>query len=171
MKQFHTMSRAEIYSNYETTNLGLSSNTAKVRLEKQGKNALPQPHKQSAFSKIMAQFLDPMIIVLIVASIASLVVSLTEHTDEYIDSIIIVCIVIFNAIIGYIQEQKAENAIEELKKLSQKTAKVIRDGKQVIIPAEDLVVGDKVVFEAGDIIPADLYLIETVSKFNPHDLQ
>ena len=171
MKQFHTMSRAEIYSNYETTNLGLSSNTAKVRLEKQGKNALPQPHKQSAFSKIMAQFLDPMIIVLIVASIASLVVSLTEHTDEYIDSIIIVCIVIFNAIIGYIQEQKAENAIEELKKLSQKTAKVIRDGKQVIIPAEDLVVGDKVVFEAGDIIPADLYLIETVSlKINESSL-
>ena len=171
MDEFHTLSRVQIYEKLETSPNGLSSATATDRLAKNGKNVLPKAKKKSAFSKIMAQFLDPMIIVLIIASIASLVVSLVEHTDDYIDSIIIVCIVIFNAIIGYIQEQKAENAIEELKKLSQKTAKVIRDGKQMIVPAEDLVVGDKVVFEAGDIIPADLYLIETVSlKINESSL-
>ncbi len=171
MDEFHTLSRVQIYEKLETSPNGLSSATATDRLAKNGKNVLPKAKKKSAFSKIMAQFLDPMIIVLIIASIASLAVSLVEHTDDYIDSIIIVCIVIFNAIIGYIQEQKAENAIEELKKLSQKTAKVIRDGKQMIVPAEDLVVGDKVVFEAGDIIPADLYLIETVSlKINESSL-
>ena len=171
MKEFHTMLRAELYKELDTSSNGLSSKVAQERLVKNGRNCLPKPKKKSTLSKIMAQFLDPMIIVLIIASIASLAVSLVEHTDEYIDCIIIICIVIFNAIIGYFQEQKAENAIEELKKLSQKTAKVIRDGKQTVIPAEELVVGDKVVFEAGDIIPADLYLIETVSlKINESSL-
>ncbi len=171
MDEFHTLSREELYKKCNSSCNGISTASANERLIKDGKNVLPKGKKKSAFSKIMAQFLDPMIIVLIIASLASLVVSLVEHTDDYIDAIIIVCIVIFNAIIGYVQEQKAENAIEELKKLSQKTAKVIRDGKQTIIPAEDLVVGDKVVFEAGDIIPADLYLIETASlKINESSL-
>lgn len=170
-KNFHTMSREQVLKELETTANGLQSIEAKARLGNNGKNILPRSKKKSALSKILVQLLDPMIIVLIVASIASLAVSLVEHTDDYIDSIIILCIVIFNAIIGYMQEQKAENAIEELKKLSQKTAKVVRDGKQTVILVEDLVVGDKVIFEAGDIIPADLYLIETVSlKINESSL-
>lgn len=169
--KFHTYTREKLYKELDTTSSGLRDCDADERLAKNGKNILPKAKKKSAFSKIMAQFLDPMIIVLIIASIASLVISLVEKTDDYVDSIIIICIVIFNAIVGYIQEQKAENAIEDLKKLSQKTAKVIRDGKQMQILAEDLVVGDKVVFEAGDIIPADLYLIETVSlKINESSL-
>ncbi len=168
---YHSMSKLQVYEALNTGAKGLSSKSALERLSKNGKNVLPQPKKKSALAKIMAQFLDPMIIVLIIASIVSLFVSIMEKTDDYIDSIIIICIVIFNAIIGYVQEQKAENAIEKLKKLSQKMAKVIRDNKQIIIPAEDLVVGDKVVFEAGDIIPADLYLIETASlKINESSL-
>lgn len=170
-KNYHTYSKLQIYSEFQTGESGLSSIIAKDRLAQNGANALPQGNKKSAFSKIMAQFKDPMIIVLIVASIASFVISLFEHTNDYVDSIVIVGIVIFNAVIGYIQEQKAENALENLKKLSQKTAKVVRDGKQYLVPVEEVVVGDKVVFESGDIIPADLYLTESVSlKINESSL-
>ena len=170
-KSFHTYKRDNLFAELNTTPNGLTTTEANERLFKNGKNVLPEGKKKSAFKKIISQFLDPMIIVLILASVASFVVSFIEHTEDYIDAIIIIGIVIFNAIIGYIQEQKAENAIDELKKLSQKTAKVIRDGKQMVVPAENLVVGDKVVFEAGDIIPADLYLLETASlKINESSL-
>ena len=170
-KSFHTYNRDALFTELSTTPNGITTTEANERLQKNGKNVLPKGKKKSAFKKIMAQFLDPMIIVLIVASIVSFVISFIEHTEDYIDAIIIIGIVIFNAIIGYIQEQKAENAIEELKKLSQKTAKVIRDGKQMVVSAENLVIGDKVIFEAGDIIPADLYLLETASlKINESSL-
>ncbi len=162
-KNYHTYSKSQIYSEFQTSENGLSSIVAKDRLSQNGANALPQGKKKSAFSKIVAQFKDPMIIVLIGASIASFIISMVEHTNDYVDSIVIVGIVIFNAVIGYVQEQKAEDALENLKKLSQKTAKVVRDNKQYVIPIEEIVVGDKVVFESGDIIPADLYLTESVS--------
>ena len=170
-KNYHTYSKSQIYLEFQTSESGLSSIVAKDRFLQNGANALPQGKKKSAFSKIMAQFKDPMIIVLIAASLASFIISLVEHTNDYVDSIVIVGIVIFNAVIGYVQEQKAEDALENLKKLSQKTAKVVRDGKQHIIPVEEIVVGDKVIFESGDIIPADLYLIESVSlKINESSL-
>lgn len=170
-KNYHTYSKSQIYLEFQTSESGLSSIVAKDRFLQNGANALPQGKKKSAFSKIMAQFKDPMIIVLIAASLASFIISLVEHTNDYVDSIVIVGIVIFNAVIGYVQEQKAEDALENLKKLSQKTAKVVRDGKQLIIPVEEIVVGDKVIFESGDIIPADLYLIESVSlKINESSL-
>lgn len=159
-KGFHSYTKTQILSEFQTTERGLTTNEANNRLAQNGRNALPKAKKKSAFAKIMAQFKDPMIIVLIIASIASFVISLVEKTNDYVDAIVIVGIVIFNAVIGYLQEQKAEDALENLKKLSQKTTKVLRDGKRVVIPVEEVVIGDKVVFEAGDIIPADLYIIK-----------
>ncbi len=163
LKNYYAYSKLRIYSEFQTNENGLSSIVAQDRLTQNGANALPQSKKKSTFSKFFAQFKDPMIVVLIIASIVSAIISVVENSKDYVDSIVIVGIVIFNAVIGYIQEQKAEDALENLKKLSQKTAKVIRDGKQLTIPVEEIVIGDKVVFEAGDIIPADIYLIEAVN--------
>lgn len=159
-KSFHSYTKAQILAECKTTAKGLTTASAKERLNIDGANVLPKAKKKSAFAKILEQFKDPMIIVLIVASIASFAISIVEKTNDYVDAIVIIGIVIFNAIIGYLQEQKAEDALENLKKLSQKTAKVVRDGKRTVVPVEEIVVGDKVVFGAGDIIPADLYITE-----------
>ena len=143
MDEFHTLSREELYKKCNSSCNGISTASANERLIKDGKNVLPKGKKKSAFSKIMAQFLDPMIIVLIIASLASLVVSLVEHTDDYIDAIIIVCIVIFNAIIGYVQEQKAENAIEELKNYLKKLLKSSAMANKLSSPPRTWLLGIK----------------------------
>lgn len=134
---------------------GLGSEEAEKRLEKFGSNELEEGGKASLLSKILAQFKDFLVIILIVASIISAFVGETS------DAIVIIAIVIVNAVLGIVQEGKAEKALESLQKMSSPNAKVIRDGELTTIPATTIVPGDIVVLEAGDIVPADLRLIES----------
>ena len=122
-----------------------------------GKNTLTQGKKKSLFSIILSQFASPLLILLIVAAVISIV------TGEYIDGVIIAIVVLANVIIGTVQEVTAEKSVEALKQINASTAVVIRDGKEQEIPAQDLVVGDYVILEAGRIVPADLMLVQTSS--------
>lgn len=102
-----------------------------------------------------------MIIILIVAAAISAVMAKIDGTGDYIESIIIIAIVVFNAIMGLVQENKAEKSLEALKKMSAPIAKVIRDGKQINVDGEDIVPGDIIILEAGNYVPADCRLIES----------
>ena len=141
--------------------IGLSTDEAKKRRIEYGLNKLNQKKKESLFIKFIKQFNDFMIIILIIASIISLVLAKMEGTNDYIDSIIIIAIVIFNAILGLIQESKAEKSIEALQKMSSPTAKVKRDEKIIEVSSEEIVPGDIVILEAGKFVPADCRLINS----------
>lgn len=136
---------------------GLSPAEAQKRFEKYGPNTLKEKKKQTLLQKILAQFKDVMVIILIVASVVS------AFLDEYIDAGVIIAIVIINAVLGVLQEGKAEKAIEALKKMASPQARVLRGGQQRLLPAAELVPGDIVLLEAGDIVPADLRLFESQS--------
>ena len=146
---------------------GLSSAVAAERLAQNGKNKLVEGKKKSIVRRFFEQLADPMTIILIVAALISgalaIYESVTTDHGEYVDTIIILAVVILNAVLGVIQESKAEKAIEALQKMSAATSKVLRDGKIVSIPSEDLVVGDVVLLEAGDAVPADGRIIECAS--------
>ena len=158
---WHTYKINEVIRNFRT-NLGngLTEEEVKKRQEKYGKNKLKDKKKESIIVKFIKQFNDFMIIILIIASIISAVVSKMQGENDYIDSIIIIAIVILNAIMGLVQEAKAEKSIEALKKMTPPVAKVIRNKKTYEINAEELVPGDIVIIEAGNYIPADCRLIE-----------
>ena len=141
--------------------LGLSEQEVKQRQEKYGKNKLQEKKKESIFIKFLKQFNDFMIIILIIASIISAVVSKMQGENDYVDSIIIIGIVVFNALMGVIQEAKAEKSIEALKQMTPQIAKVIRNGKKIEINAEDLVKGDIIELEAGNYVPADCRILES----------
>ena len=142
------------------TNLeyGLNEQEAKIRLNKYGKNKLDDKKKKSLIFRFIEQFNDFMIIILIIASIISVIVSKLEGSNDYVDSIIIIAIVIFNAIMGLIQEAKAEKSIEALKKMTSPIAKVRRDGRIIEIDSQDVVIGDIIILEAGMYVPADCRL-------------
>lgn len=143
---------------------GLTAAEASERLSKNGKNELDQGKKKSMFVKFLEQFKDAMIIVLLCAAIISSIISIVEKQYyDLIDAGLILLIVIVNAIIGVTQEAKAEAALDALKNMNKPFCKVIRDGEMIKIKSEELVVGDLVVLEAGDIVPADMRLIETMS--------
>lgn len=146
----------EVIKKHETdAKRGLTSSDAKARLEKYGPNAIESSNKKSLFSKIIEQIVDPMVILLIIAAIVS------AFTGDVIECVIIIAIVVINAIMSIIQEGKAEDSVAALQKMSSPEATVIRDGKRGHIKAEELVPGDIVVLETGDIIPADMRLIES----------
>lgn len=134
---------------------GLSSDLAAKRLEENGPNKIESKKKKSLGKKIAEQIIDPMVILLIVASIVS------AFTGDKIECAIIIAIVIINAIMSIIQEGRAEDSVEALQKMSSPEASVIRDGKKIKVKAEELVVGDIVVIETGDIVPADMRLLES----------
>ena len=144
-----------------TVRLGLKNKEVTERQIKYGKNIIQEGKKENIFIKFIKQFNDFMIIILIIAAIVSAIVSKVEGTGDYFDSIIIIAIVIFNGIMGLIQEVKAEKSIEALKKMTSPTAKVKRDGKIQIINGEDIVPGDIIILEAGNYIPADVRLANT----------
>ena len=152
----------EIFERLKTNKqYGLREKEVIFREEQYGKNELKDKKKESIFTKFLKQFNDYMIIILIIASIISAVISFVQGENDYIDSIIIIGIVIFNAILGVIQEAKAEKAIEALKEMIAPKAKVLRDGKVIEVDAKGIVVGDIIILEAGNFVPADARLIET----------
>lgn len=141
------------------TSAGLSAQAAKIRLEKNGENVLEGRKKATLIKRFLAQFSDFCVIILFVACIISFLTSIIEGSRDFVEPIVILMIVILNAAIGVYQEQRAEKAIEALKKMSAPTANVIRSGKTKKIPASQLVTGDLIMLESGDMIPADARLV------------
>ncbi|MEG2646027.1 MAG: calcium-translocating P-type ATPase, PMCA-type [Clostridia bacterium] len=159
---WHTLSTYQVEKKLNTNILkGLSNREILKRRKEYGINKLDEVKKKSIILKFFNQFKDFMIIVLLFAAGISAIISYIEKTNDYIDSFIIVAIVIFNAIIGLIQERKAEKSLEALKKLSSPTSKVKRDSKIMIIPSSELVPGDIIYLESGNLISADCRLIDT----------
>jgi Ca2+-transporting ATPase len=141
---------------------GLTDALAEARLEKNGKNKLAEAKKDSLLKRFFKQMTDPMILILIVAAVIS--AGMAVYEKEFpTDVIIILSVVIINAVLGVYQESKAEKAIEALQEMSAATSKVLRGGKQINVRSEDLVVGDVVILEAGDAVPADCRIFESAS--------
>ena len=163
-KFWHAKTTEEVFEATSTQANGLTTEEAQARLARDGKNALAEGKKRSLILKFFDQFKDVMIIVLLVAAAVSAVISIVEgEYSELIDSGLILLIVVVNAIIGLVQENKAEAALDALKNINKPFAKVIRDGVLTKIKSEEIVVGDIVVLEAGDIVPADIRLFESAS--------
>ena len=162
-KQWFNKTVKEIEKELQTDlEKGLSANKVAEHKEKYGLNQLKEKKKDSLLKKFIAQFKDFSIIVLIIAAIVSGVVGVAEG-EGITDTVIIMIVVLLNAIIGVAQEAKAEKSLEALKKLSEHAAKVVRDGKEQVIPARELVPGDIVIIETGDYVSADLRLTEAVN--------
>lgn len=143
---------------------GLSDAEVQQRLQQYGRNVLKEKKKKSTFARFIDQFKDVMIIILIIAAIISFVIACTGHDPtEFFEPALILLIVILNAIMGVVQENKAEKALDALKNMSAPHARVIRDGTEKIIAASDLVPGDIIKLEAGDFVPADARLISSSS--------
>ena len=149
----------EVFKETSSSEKGLTSEQAQKRLEENGKNRLEEGKKKSVIRRLLEQFADPMIIILIVAAAISGITAAFEGGFPS-DVIIILFVVILNAILGVVQESKAEKAIEALQEMAAATSKVERDGKVMQIKSEDLVVGDVIILEAGDAVPADARIIE-----------
>lgn len=154
---YYQKSADSVCSELNVQNSGLSQEEAKKRLEQNGPNALVEKKRKTILQMFLAQLKDTMIYILFAAAAISIAL------DEVTDAIIILLVVLINAIIGVVQESKAEAALEALKNLTSPTAMVRRNGKIMEIPAAELVAGDIVILEAGRIIPADLRLLQSVN--------
>lgn len=158
---WETLRKEEVLQKLKTDKRGgLAKQEVENRQKEYGKNKLKEKPKETILIRFIKQFNDFMIIILIIASIISAGVSYMQGENDYIDSIIIIAIVVLNAIMGVIQETKAEKSIEALQKMTPRKSKVIREGKTEEINAEDLVPGDIVILEAGSYVPADSRIIE-----------
>lgn len=144
-------------------NDGLDLKTAEKRLKEEGENALESEKRTSLIIKFFDQFKDFMVIVLIAAAAISALAEIYSGGREFVDSIVIGVIVVFNAIIGTVQECRADNALEALKKMTVPKTRVVRDGEEKEINSENVVRGDIILLEAGDIVPADCRIIEEVA--------
>ena len=141
---------------------GLSSQEAKRRLERDGANKLAEGKKKSLIRRFFEELADPMTLILLAAALVSGITAALAD-ESFADVFIILAVVLINAVLGIVQESKAENAIAALQEIAAATSKVLRDGKQQTIRSEDLVVGDVVILEAGDAVPADARLLECAS--------
>lgn len=162
MMKEYLKSADEVFADIGSSANGLTSAEAQTRLEKNGKNKLAEAKKPSVIKKFFAELADPMIIILLIAAAVSGVTAALQN-ESFTDVFIILAVVLINAVLGVVQESKAEKAIEALQKITAATSKVLRDGRPVTVKSEDLVVGDVVLIEAGDAVPADCRLIEAAS--------
>ena len=160
--KYYNEEYSKVLTSLGTTEEGLSNEEASARLEKNGKNKLAEGKKVSIIRRFFAQLCDPMIIVLLAAAALSLITAIFED-ESLADVFIILFVVILNAVLGVLQESKAEKAIEALKEMTAAKSKVIRGGVMMSIASEDIVVGDIIVLEAGDAVPADARIIECAS--------
>jgi Ca2+-transporting ATPase len=155
--EWHSFHIEQVYQETRSTAEGLTSIEAETRLKEQGPNSLKESKKISPWMIFLNQFRDFMIVVLLAAAIISGIIG------EATDTIIIISIIVLNALIGFIQEFRAEKALEALKKMASTHALVQRDGKPVNIPSEEIVTGDLVFLESGNVVPADIRLTDTSS--------
>lgn len=156
MTNWEEIPNVEVLEKLKTTYNGQTTKEAEDKLVKYGKNVLKEEKKDSNLKKFLTQFTEPLMVLLIIAGIVAAIIG------DMLDSGVIFLVVIINAYLGYSQENKAENAMEKLKSITKQTCVVIRDEKEEKINAENLVVGDVVLLEEGDAVPADLRLIDEV---------
>ena len=159
-KLFYTMEASAVLKDLESSSEGLTEAQAQTRIERYGKNELQEENKKSLFVMFLEQFKNLMVIILIIAAVISLIATKGE---DLADALIIFAVVLINAILGVVQENKAEKALAALKSMSSPFVKVKRQGEVRQIKTQELVPGDIVLIEAGDIVPADMRLIENVS--------
>lgn len=152
---YHSKKIEEIKKEFNTNEMGLKSEEAEKRLKINGKNEIPTPPKPTIFKIFIEQFLSPIVAILIIASIFAI------FTKSYSDAIFIFAVIIINAVIGTYQEWHSEKSAEKLQNMIKIKVKILRDGEQKEINSEDIVVGDIVLLESGDKVPADIRLIET----------
>lgn len=157
MKKFFNQSTKELFAEFGITEKGLSSIQVKENIEKYGLNQLEEGEKESAFSIFISQFKDVLVIILIIAGFISM------FTGNFESSIVIFVVITMNAILGTVQHIRAESSLESLKNLSSPKTRVIRDGEKIEINSKNVVVGDIIHLEAGDIVPADARIIECFS--------
>ena len=153
-KNYYAMKQEELFQKTKTTSNGLTSKEAAKKLEKDGPNELPRKKPDSIFKIFFSELMDPIVLLLIVAIIASIIVG------EYVDAIAITVIITIDLLMGTFQEKKANNTAEALSNLVREKVKVLRDGKEILIDSTELVVGDYVFLESGDKIAADIRIIE-----------
>ena len=166
--KFHNSSKEDALKHLSSAVNGLSSTEAARRLEHYGRNKLADAQKESLLRRFLKQLIEPMTVILIIAAAISAGIEIYEglssgHFGFPSDVVIILAVVLINAILGVLQESKAEKAIEALQEISGATSKVIRDGRQISVKSEELVIGDIIVLEAGDAVPADARLLESAS--------
>ncbi len=169
--RYYNLSSAETLAKVNSSENGISNSEAEARLEKNGKNKLAEGKKTPLIVKFLQQLSDPMIIILMIAAVVSLVLTIVEANKngktvgvaDFADVIVIAAVVLLNSILGVVQESKAEQAIEALQSMTEAKCKVVRDGKMQIINSCDLTVGDIVLLEAGDSVPADCRILEVAS--------
>ena len=166
--KFYCEDESKVFEHVSSQKEGLTTEEAEKRLFQNGKNKLVEGKKESLIVRFFKQLAEPMTIILLVAAAISAGVEIYEgvinnHFEFPTDVIIILAVVLINAILGVLQESKAEKAIEALQEMSKAQSKVLRDGKQISIASEDLVIGDVIILEAGDAVPADARIIECAS--------
>ena len=161
----HNQSRSQVVEALKSDiTLGLSQAEAQQRLSQYGENKLREKPKKTNFQRFLDQFKDAMILILLIAAAISFTVAIVEgNPKEFFEPVLILLIVFINAILGVIQESKAEKALDALKNMSAPHARVIRDGKEMLISSSELVPGDIIRLEAGDFIPADARLLQSAS--------
>lgn len=153
MNNYHELSPTQVLAELKTTSDGLSTSEAKLRIEIHGANRLPQPPKRNVFMRYLMHFHNILIYVLLLSAF------ITAFLDHWIDTFVILAVVLANAIIGFIQEGKAEKAMEAIRQMLTPNASVLRDGERHSVESETLVPGDIVLLEAGDKVPADIRLL------------
>ena len=163
MKKTYTQSADEVLSGLGVGADGLTTAQAKERLEQYGPNKLKEAEKPTLLQRFIEQLKDPMLIILMIAAGVSALTGMLAGESEWAEVIIILAVVLLNAVLGVIQESKAEAAIEALQTMTAATCKVLRDGKLTILHSDELVPGDVVLLEAGDAVPADGRIIENAS--------
>lgn len=162
MQKEYTQTKEQVLEGLRTNRQGLSAQEAEKRLREHGENRLKEAEKLTLFQRFVQQLKDPMLLILLAAAAVSAVTNILSH-ESFTEVIIILLVVLLNAILGVVQESKAEAAIEALQTMTAATCKVLRDGQQVTMESRLLVPGDVVLLEAGDAVPADGRILESAS--------
>ena len=162
MKEY-LQSQDDVISSLGSSREGLETEEAKKRLTEYGPNKLEEKKKDSVFKKFLEELSDPMLIILMIAAVLSVITSAASGETEWSDAIIILIVVLINAVLGVVQESKAEKAIEALQSMSKAKSKVRRGGQIVTVESEELVPGDIIELEAGDSVPADARILLSAS--------
>ena len=166
--KYYCEEKEAVLNEFRTTENGLAQAEAERRIAENGRNKLKEAEKESLAKKFLNSLADPMIIMLIAAAAIQAVVTVLQtggdfDLGDFADVLVILVVVIINTIMSLVQESKAEAAMDALMQMTAATSKVLRDGKVVVIKSEDIAVGDVVVFEAGDAVPADCRILEAHS--------
>ena len=162
MQKEYTQTKEQVLEGLRTNRQGLSAQEAEKRLREHGENRLKEAEKLTLFQRFVQQLKDPMLLILLAAAAVSAVTNILSH-ESFTEVIIILLVVLLNAILGVVQESKAEAAIEALQTMTAATCKVLREGQQVTMESRLLVPGDVVLLEAGDAVPADGRILESAS--------